>query len=89
MLGTFMAGVFSSASLGVFSGYGYAEGIESMGGQIGVQLTGIVATVAFTAAVTYVILKLVQVLVGLRVSHEQEIEGLDIVLHEERGYIID
>lgn len=89
MLGTFLAGVFSSTGLGVFSGYGYADGIESMGGQVSVQLTGIVATVVFTAVVTFAILKLVQVLVGLRVSREQEIEGLDIVLHEERGYIID
>jgi Amt family ammonium transporter len=60
-----------------------------MGGQVSVQLAGILATVAFTAVVTFLILKLVQVLVGLRVTHEQEIEGLDIVLHEERGYIID
>ena len=89
MLGTLMAGVFASTSLGVFSGYGYADGIETMGGQVSVQLTGIVATVLFTAAVTFLILKLIQVLVGLRVTHEQEIEGLDIVLHEERGYIID
>ena len=88
ILGTLMAGVFSSTSLGVFSGYGYADGIDSMGGQFGVQLTGVVATVVFTAVVTYVILKIVGAMVGLRVSEEQEIEGLDIVLHEERGYDI-
>ena len=89
MLGTFMAGVFASTGLGVFSGYGYADGIETMSGQVGVQLVGIGATVAFTAAMTYAILKLVQYLVGLRVEDDQEIQGLDIVLHEERGYIID
>ncbi len=86
MLGIFLAGVFSSTALGVFSGYGHAEGIVGMGGQIQVQLVGIAATVLFTAAVTFVILKLVQVTTGLRVGDEQEIEGLDIVLHEERGY---
>jgi Amt family ammonium transporter len=42
--------------------------------------------VAFTAVASYAILKLVDHLVGLRVDREQEIEGLDIVLHEERGY---
>jgi len=87
-LGTMMAGVFSSTSLGVFSGYGFADGIASMGGQLYVQLVGVLATVAFTAVVTFVILKLVGALLGLRVSEEQEIEGLDIVMHEERGYDI-
>ena len=86
MLGTLLAGVFSSVSLGVFSGYGFADGIGSMGGQVYVQLIGIFATVAFTAVVTWGILKAVDALVGLRVSEEQEIEGLDIALHEERGY---
>jgi len=88
ILGTLMAGVFSSTSLGVFSGYGFADGIASMGGQLYVQFVGVLATVAFTAIVTFVILKLVGVLLGLRVSEDQEIEGLDIVMHEERGYDI-
>jgi Amt family ammonium transporter len=86
ILGTLMAGVFSATSLGVFSGFGFADGIESMGGQLYVQFIGVVATVAFTALVTYIILKLVDKLVGLRVTREEEIEGLDIALHEERGY---
>jgi Amt family ammonium transporter len=86
MLGTMLAGVFSATTLGVFSGYGFAEGIESMGGQIWIQFIGVIATVAFTAVVTYVILKVVDMIVGLRVTREEETEGLDIVLHEERGY---
>lgn len=86
MLGTLLAGVFSATSLGVFSGYGFADGIESMGGQLKVQLIGVVATVIFTALITFIILKVVDMLVGLRVTREEETEGLDIVLHEERGY---
>jgi Amt family ammonium transporter len=86
ILGTLLAGIFSATSLGVFSGYGFAEGIESMGGQLTVQFIGVVATVVFTGVATFVILKLVDALLGLRVNKEQEIEGLDIVLHEERGY---
>ncbi len=87
MLGTLMAGVFSSTALGVFSGYGFAEGIESMGGQLWVQFIGVVATVVFTAVLTFVILKLVAVITsGLRVNEEQEVEGLDHVSHEETGY---
>ena len=86
MLGTLMAGVFSATGLGVFSGYGFADGISSMGGQLYVQLIGVVATVVFTAVVTYVILKLVGALLGLRVDEDQETQGLDITMHEERGY---
>jgi len=84
ILGTFLAGVFVASSLG---GAGYAEGMN-MGSQVGVQLTGIVATVLWTAAVTFVILKVVDAILGLRVSDEQETEGLDITQHDERGYII-
>jgi Amt family ammonium transporter len=86
MLGTLLAGVFASTGLGVFSGYGFADGISGMGGQVYVQLVGIGATVAFTAVVTYLILKLVGALIGLRVTEDQETQGLDISLHEERGY---
>ena len=57
-----------------------------MGEQLKVQFIGVIATVIFTAVVTWVILKVIDALVGLRVTEEQEIEGLDIVLHEERGY---
>lgn len=85
MLGTFLAGVFASDQLGVFSGQGYAAGV-TMGSQVGVQLLGIVATLAYTALVTFILLKLVQVITGLRVPPEEENQGLDIVGHNEAGY---
>ncbi|MCP3870963.1 MAG: ammonium transporter [Gammaproteobacteria bacterium] len=87
IMGTLLAGVFSSTGLGVFSGYGFADGIETMGGQIWVQFIGAAVTVVFTALLTYGILKVVALLVGgLRVGEEQEIEGLDVTSHEETGY---
>jgi len=86
ILGTLLAGVFSATSLGVFSGYGFADGNETMMDQLSVQLTGVVVTIVFTAVLSYIILKLVDMLVGLRVDEEDEIQGLDISLHEERGY---
>lgn len=86
ILGTLLAGVFSATSLGVFSGYGFAEGISSMGEQLKVQFIGVLATVVFTAVVTWIILKVIDAMIGLRVTEEEEIEGLDITLHEERGY---
>jgi len=88
ILGTFLAGVLSATSLGAFSGYGFAEGNATMGDQVSVQLIGIVSVIVFTAVVTWLILKVVGALVGLRVSEEQEQQGLDIHSHEERGYDI-
>ncbi len=84
ILGTFLAGIFVSAGLG---GAGLAEGM-TMGSQVGVQLLGISATLAWTAVATYIILKVVGATIGLRVTDEQETQGLDITQHEERGYIL-
>ncbi|MBE9562040.1 MAG: ammonium transporter, partial [Proteobacteria bacterium] len=88
ILGTLLAGIFSSTQLGIFSGSGFAEGITTMGQQVGVQLIGIVSVLVYTVVITFVLLKLIDMVIGLRVTKEEEIEGLDIVLHEERGYII-
>jgi Amt family ammonium transporter len=86
ILGTLLAGVFCSTQLGIFSGNGFSNGITSIGGQLSVQATGVVATFVYTAVVTFVILKLVNALVGLRVDAEDENRGLDLALHDERGY---
>lgn len=85
IIGTFMAGIFASGSIGIFSGQGYADGI-TMRAQVVTQLIGIVATLGYTAVLTYVILKVVNMLVGFRVTVEEETTGLDIILHDERGY---
>jgi len=85
MLGTVLAGVFASTGLGIFSGQGYAEGM-TMGSQLGVQLTGVAAIAAYTGAVTFVLLKAVDRVAGLRVSSENETLGLDQAEHNERGY---
>ncbi len=87
ILGTLLAGVFASTELGAFSGYGYAEGISTMIGQVSVQLIGIAATIVYTAIVSYLLFKLVALMTqGLRVSKEQEITGLDLIEHDESGY---
>ncbi len=87
ILGTLLVGVFSATSLGVFSGFGFADGIETMGEQLGVQLVGVLSTLAYTAVVTYVLLKIVGLMTsGLRVDEEQEVTGLDQMEHEESGY---
>ena len=86
ILGTFMAGIFASTELGLFSGQGFADGINSIGEQLSVQLMGIVAVVFYTAIATYLIFKLIDLVLGLRVTDEEETKGLDVVLHNESGY---
>ncbi len=80
MIGLLLTAVFSAAGLG---GLGLDMG---MGAQFGVQVVGIAATFVWCAAVSYGLLKAINAIVPLRVSDDEETEGLDIVLHEERGY---
>jgi Amt family ammonium transporter len=80
--GTFLAGIFVSAGLG---GMGFAEGV-TMRSQVVTQVIGIVATMVWCGVLSYVILKLIDATIGLRVSSEQETEGLDVAQHNETGY---
>ena len=82
ILGTFLTGVFVAKA---FGGIGYPENV-SMGGQIATQLIGIAAVGLYSGILTWVLLKLVDALSGLRVTGEEETEGLDTVLHNEKGY---
>jgi len=86
ILGTILIGVFAAPSLGIFSGNGFSDGVSSMGGQLYIQIFGVVVTFVFALIGSWVLLKVVDQLVGLRVDDEQETEGLDLVLHDERGY---
>ncbi len=86
-IGTLMVGFFASKELGIFSGQGgWDREAIVITEQLQIQLTGVVATVVYTAIATYLILKVVNVITGLRVSEEEEQQGLDIVSHEEKGY---
>ena len=82
ILGTLLTGVFASNALGIFSGQHDID-IPS---QLGVQAIGVVATIGYTAVGTLVILWVTNMLVGNRVPDDEEVEGLDLVLHNERGY---
>ena len=82
ILGTFLAGIFAFT----LGGLGPTVAGMTMGQQITVQLTGIGTTIVWSGALTYLLLKLVDVLVGLRVPIEQETEGLDLAMHNETGY---
>jgi len=82
IIGAILTGIFADASLG---GVGLADGV-SIGAQLSKQFVGVGATLVYTAVVSLVLLKIVDVIIGLRVTEEQETEGLDIALHDERGY---
>lgn len=82
IIGALLTGVFAASSLG---GAGLEEGV-SMAAQVGRQLLGVGATIVYDAVATLVILKVLDATIGLRVAQEQETEGLDIALHDERGY---
>lgn len=82
ILGTLLTGVFASNALGVFSGKLELDIVS----QVGIQGVGVAVTLVYTAVVTGVILWVTNALVGNRVSDENELEGLDLVSHNEQGY---
>jgi len=82
ILGTLLTGVFVSAA---FGGIGYPDKV-GMGEQLAVQFYGVLAVGAWSAVLTYALLKLCDLVVGMRVAADEETEGLDTVLHNEKGY---
>ena len=76
--GAILTGVFAVESIGGTKGM-----LEGNGGQVMTQLIGVGITLAYTAVVTFILLKVIDMVMGLRVSPEQEREGLDIALHGE------
>jgi Amt family ammonium transporter len=82
IIGTLLTGVFVSAA---FGGMGYPEKV-TMGGQLGVQFIGVIAVGAWSGIVTWILLKISDAVAGMRVQPDEETEGLDTVLHNEKGY---
>jgi Amt family ammonium transporter len=84
-VGTILLGVFASKAWNAGGADGLITGDVSF---LGKQLLAVAVTVAFSVAGTLVILKVVDATVGLRVTSDEEREGLDINLHGEEGYSI-
>ncbi len=82
MLGTLLTAVFAATSLG---GLGLEGSIAS---QLVTQFIGVVATIVWCGVFSLVLLFLIDKAIGIRVSPEDETEGLDVTLHNERGYIL-
>jgi Amt family ammonium transporter len=82
IVGAILTGLCADVSMG---GVGLAEGM-TIGGQLWIQTKGVLFTLVYTGILSFVILKVIDLVMGLRVADEQETEGLDLALHDERGY---
>ena len=81
IVGALLTGVFSSASLGGIKGDGY-----SIGAQVWVQLQAVMITAVWTAVVSFLLFKLIDMTIGLRVDADSERQGLDQTAHGESAY---
>ncbi len=84
ILGTLLTAVFYSSSFGGLA----TDEAYSITSQLGVQTIGVIATILWCGVITFVLLKVLDATIGLRVTSDEETEGLDIVLHNETGYNI-
>ena len=82
IVGALLTGVFVSSS---FGGAGFADGMGTIS-QVVVQAEAVGATIIYDVIVTFVILKVIDALIGLRVAEDDEREGLDITQHGEQVY---
>jgi len=84
IIGAMLTGVFSAVSLG---GSGLAH--DTISAQVIAQGMGVGVTIIYTAVLSFIILKVIDALIGLRVDEDSETEGLDVSQHDERGYILN
>ena len=82
IIGAILTGVFADAS---FGGIGLAEGVD-IAGQLTKQVIGVLATVVYCGVASFIILKIIDLVIGLRVVDEDEEAGLDLAMHDEQGY---
>ena len=80
IVGVLLTGVFASSALG-----GSVEDLN-IGNQLSLQAVGIVATLVYSGALTFILVKVVDGMIGIRVTAEEEGTGLDLALHDERGF---
>ncbi|MGJ8515509.1 ammonium transporter [Carnimonas bestiolae] len=80
ILGSVLTGIFAAPALGGFGD------VTNIGLQLWIQIKGVLFTIVYTGVITFILLKLIDKTLGLRVSEEQEDIGLDLAQHNERGY---
>jgi len=84
IIGAMLTGVFAAAE---FGGVGLASGM-TISSQLTIQGISVLTTLVYSGVMSFVILKLIDMIIGLRVDEEQESQGLDMSLHDERGYVL-
>jgi Amt family ammonium transporter len=84
IIGAVLTGVFTAPSLGGTGGAAPAE--FSIASQVAVQIEGVIITIVISGVVSFIAYKVVDMIVGLRVTEEEEREGLDISSHGETAY---
>ena len=82
IIGAVLTGVFTAEA---FGGTGLADGIPA---QLWIQIKGVIFTILFTGTLSFIILKVLDMTMGLRVNEDEEQEGLDLSSHDERGYVL-
>ena len=82
IIGAILTGVFTAE---MFGGTGLPDGIAA---QLLIQTEGVLFTIVYTGVLSFLILKGLDMTMGLRVNEDEEQEGLDISLHDERGYVL-
>lgn len=80
IIGSLLTGVFAAPALGGFGD------VTNIGLQLWIQFKGVIVTLLYSGIISFILLKLIDVTLGLRVSEEQEDMGLDLSQHNERGY---
>lgn len=85
IIGAMLTGIFAAPSLG---GAGFGGANETIMSQLGAQGMSVIVTIVYSGILSYIILKAVDAVIGLRVTEEEEITGLDLSLHDEKGYNI-
>ncbi len=80
IVGAVLTGVFAAAAIG---GEGKSGLLDGNPGQVATQLYGIGVTIAYCAVASFILLKIIDLVIGLRVDVETEVEGLDLTLHGE------
>ncbi len=82
IVGALLTGIFVDTA---FGGKGLAEGVSIMS-QFMIQAEGVGVTIIYSIIATAIILKAIDIMVGLRITEEEEVEGMDLALHNERAY---
>ncbi len=84
-VGGIAGALLTGVTAGALGGAGLPDGV-TIGAQVWIQVKCVALTAAWSAMGTFAILRLLDATIGVRVSREQEVEGLDLALHDERAY---